>query len=442
MTFNLFDGIKNDWSFGDSTGLRGYLNTVWQNRPLFFLEDEDEKMRRETEQKFFILENNYIHPKNYVGFVQYGDLRINVYPRVFYNHPFIDISQNPSLAISHVLKWLNYSSRIHFPFSELPLQLHSQDDWLEALIFLFGNYTLDILSNSPYFAYQEVTEEMAFVRGRIAMPLYISQNLGKGRHHLVHCTYEPFLYDNQFNRIVKYTCKILMATSVNEVNNRVLNDILFLLNEVSDIYCTAEDCAYVSINRLCPEVGVITNMCAAFLSNQIYSDGIGKSRNLCILLPIEIIYEQYVVGFIEKHFSELNARAQASDAYVALTGKNFARKVFRMKHDILLPDKMIIDTKYKFRYISDDWKGGVSQGDIYQMVTYCYKRFMNKGLLLYPAHFDKQANNSSNQFKVGSVKKDEIIIDASSIDITENEIANFEKNQIIKFKLFLQLNNN
>ena len=433
---NLYDRIKEPWSFDDVEGLKSYLNNVWQSRPLFLSDDDDEEERRGTDQRFFTLTENHIRPKNYVGFVQYGDLRINIYPRVFKDHPFINCSHDPLVAINHVLKWLSYGTRIHFPFNEVPLQIESQDDWLEALIFLFANYTLDALSTSPHFAYQEVTEEMTFVRGRIAMQPYLNNNLAKGRHHLLHCTYEPFLYDNQFNRIVKHTCKILQSVTVNNANSFLLNDILFLLDEVTDIYSTSEDCAKVPVNRLNPEVGTITNMCSAFLSNQAYTGGLANNQNLCILLPMEVIYEQYIAGFIQEHFSQLKAVPQASGEYVAQTGNGFTKNVFQMRHDIFIPKVMIIDTKYKFRYASDDCKGGVNQNDIYQMVTYCYKRRMKQGLLLYPKHFHADANNETHQFKVQAEEGD-MMIHASSIDLIENDFSLFEEEQKAKFLEFL-----
>jgi len=435
-TINLFDGIAENFPYY-TAGLKNYLDEVWQTRPLFLLDDDDEEEIRRKEQRFFKLSPGNIKPRNYVGFVQYGDVRINVYPRVFYNHS-ANVEQNPSVAINHVLKWLSYGGRIHFPFSELDRSLTNQEDWLEALIFLFSNYTLDVLSTSPYFAYQEVTEEMAFVRGRIATQEYIHHNLVKGRHHLIHCTYEPFVYDNRFNRIVKHTCRVLQSITLNNVNRNLLDDILFLLDEVTDVYSTAADCAKVAVNRLYPEVGIITNMCAAFLSNQAYTDGVMNNQSLCILLPMEVIYEQYVAGFIQKHFPKLKAIPQASGEYVALTGESFAKKVFRMKHDILLPGKMIIDTKYKFRYSSEDSKGFVSQDDVYQMVTYCYKRHMQNGLLLYPMHFHSRANNELHQFKIEAEANEPIMIEARSLDITENDLGKFNDNQIIKFQQLLK----
>lgn len=430
---NLFDGVSDDFPYRGVEGLKGYLNDIWQSRPLFLREEDDEDEIRGREQRFFKFTNGKIKPWNYVGFVQYGDLRINVYPRVFKKES-TNIEDISASAIQHVLTWLQYAQRVHFPFSEISTHLESQDDWLEALIFVFANYTNDILSNSPHFAYQELTEEMSFVRGRIAMQPYINDNLVKGRHHLLHCTYEPFEFDNLFNRIVKHTSKILMSTTRTFVNRQLLDSILFLLDDVSDVNLAAADCDRVPVNRLYPELNVITSMCAAFLSNQVYSDESNNQQNLCILLPMELIYEQYIGGFLEKHFPELNIDQQASDEYVARTGEGFAKKVFQMQHDILINDKLIIDTKYKFRYAKDEeWKAGVSQADLYQMVTYCFKRKINNGMLLYPMHFDTGAKNSKHIFRV-----DDKDIEAVAVDITEDDLTFFENLQKQKFELLLQ----
>jgi 5-methylcytosine-specific restriction enzyme subunit McrC len=423
-SLTLFDGVKADYLFDNIPGLTGYLNSVWRNRPLFLSGDENEDERRSTHQKFVSFSGNVIQPGKYIGFIQYEDCRINIYPRVFHNHP----ATNTSLIISHVLKWLSYGNRINFPFTEAPQQLQAQDDWLEALVFLFSNYTFNTLSSSPYFAYHELTEEMSFVRGRLAMQPYINQNLAKGRHHLVHCTYEPFLYDNQFNRIVKHTALLLKTVTGNHLNRQLLDDILFLLDEVPAVYCSAEDCARIGVNRLYPEVNIITNMCAAFLSNQVFAGGISSKQHLCILLPMELIFEQYVAGFIWKHFPPLGAIPQARDKWLAETGENFNKAVFQMRHDILIPGEMIIDTKYKFRKVSDDLKGGVNQNDLYQMVAYCYKRNIKKGMLLYPVHYAADAENRSYLFKVG-----DIIIRACSIDTVADKTAEFEKDQLDKF---------
>ena len=97
---------------------------------------------------------------------------------------------------------------------------------------------------------------------------------------------------------------------------------------------------------------------------------------------------------------------------------------------------MIIDTKYKFRHDEKDGKGGVSQGDVYQVVSYCYRRDIQKGMLLYPKHFGHNATDKKMVLRVDNGKNSPncIQVDVRSVDITELEQQDFETHQTNKFK--------
>ena len=426
-TIDLYDGFGKVElpAYVDSILLKEYLDTIWQNRPLFISEDDDEDEVRSTKQRFFEIENTTIKARNYIGFVQYGNLRINVYPRVFANQK----DTNPSLMLQNVFKWLSYCNRIHFPFTNFNAGADDCKDWMEAFIFLFASYTTTALNTSPHFAYEEITEEMSFVRGRIAMPQYIKNNLANGNHHLLHCTYEPFIYDNTFNRVVKHTAKLLLRCTEEKRNKELLENVCFTLDEVSDVHCTASDCDNVKINRLYPEIDSIRNMCRLFLQFQQTDTNSNNENHLCVLLPMEVIFEEYVGGFMQYHFPSLNSVLQASGEYLAIN--ELLKPVFRMKHDILINKKLIIDTKYKFRQSVDD-KKGVSQNDLYQMTAYCYKRDIENGMLLYPLN-SGTSNTDTTQLQINKIS-----VAVEAIDITETEVENFEANQINKFSILLK----
>lgn len=429
MTIDLFDRRSTQWdtSWIQIDGLVNYLDAVWQDRPRFPYRGEGIEESPST-QKFFVFEKNTIEAKNYVGFLQFQDLRINVYPRVFYQHAEF----SPSLAIQHMIKWLGYSDRIHFPFSKIALDTSHCKDWLDAFIFLFASFTEQSLNTCPYFSYHEVTEEMNFVRGRIAMPEYLRNNILKGRHQNVFCTYEPFLYDNLFNRIVKYTSRLLLNFTEDNRNIELLNNILFILTDVEDIFCSGSDCDKVATNRLYPEIDIIRNMCQMFLQHSSIGHYNNRQNCICFFLPMEVIFEQYISGFIQCHFPAYRVSAQADDTFLANTGDNYSLAAFQMRHDILIPGKMIIDTKYKFRQLSDDNKNGVSQLDMYQIICYCFKRNLPHGLMLYPAHKESGANNKAVSYLVKAPAMT-IYVQVNSIDITEDIIEDFEESQIKKF---------
>lgn len=414
-------------------GLRTYLEEVWQNRPLLYsMNEEEEEEPGPPVQRFLDFKLGAVKARNYIGFIQYNDLRITIEPKVFEQR-----NLSAEKKIQHLLKWLSYSQRIHFPFLESSFDYTAQQhDWLEAFIFLFANYTYEVLRTSPHMAYQEITEETAFVKGRLAISEYVNKNLAKARHHKVFCTYEPFLYDNLFNRIVKHTCRFLLQITTASANKDLLENSLFLLDEVENVFCTAEDCDRVVINRMYPETERINQLCRLFLANQSYSSNSSTHNNLCILLPMEVIFEEFVFGFIEKHFKTLNAKRQAKDMYLAKTGVGFQTNVFQMKHDILIPGKLIIDTKYKFRTTDDVKKAGVNQSDLYQMIAYAYRRNMNEVLLLYP--FNAAGFNNTVEFIIphGVDDNEGINCKAASVDIVAEE-GTFE---VVVYQHLKQLN--
>jgi 5-methylcytosine-specific restriction enzyme subunit McrC len=87
------------------------------------------------------------------------------------------------------------------------------------------------------------------------------------------------------------------------------------------------------------------------LEQQIYSGEHYDSMQWCFLLPMEYVFEDFITGFIERHFSDKwEVHPQAQGKYLSKTPQ-----AFKMKHDILLESKdklkrqIILDTKYKLR---------------------------------------------------------------------------------------------
>lgn len=390
-------------------GLKSYLEEIWQNRNRFSptddeeLSEEEEATFRKNKQLFLSFDGSFIRARNYVGFIQYEGQRINIYPKI------CNESDSPANILHHILYWLSYSKRIKFPFSQLPLDKQNFDNWLEALIYLFAHYTEETISSQPYQAYQEITEETSFLRGRLAINEYIKNNIVKGTHQYFHCTYEPFLFDNQFNRIVKYVTKLLLLVSNNNTNKDRLSTLLFLLDEVSDCHCTASDCDLVKLNPLYHDLNNILAMSRLFLDSASINQNESTNTNFCLLLPMEVIFEDFIFGFIEKHFSEAEPEPQ--------TGTYLTKeKVFRMKTDIILKKpSLIIDTKYKIRKVSTDSKKGILQTDMYQMLAYSFRRGIQHVLLIYPT---RNEINESTFTIVNSIwHKQEISIKAIDINI-------------------------
>ena len=133
----------------------------------------------------------------------------------------------------------------------------------------------------------------------------------------------------------------------------------------------------------------------------------------------EYIFEDFFAGFLPTKFHhEWKVEYQKSNEYLS----NDPR-VFRMQHDIFLTSKdrtnrqIIIDTKYKLREqdFKSDPKKGVSQGDIYQMVSYAFKRGVRDIILVYPNV--SEVLHSLDEFKIISGFDEKLEISITALEI-------------------------
>ncbi len=412
-------------------GFVNYLSGVWQNRNRYVesseeLTEEEEQEERIQRQRFFDFTiDGKISARNYVGVVQYDGIRVEVYPKIFAD----DEAENTKLWQLNMLYWLSYCRKVKFPFSFADVSKLQFDDFLELLIYIFANFTEDVISNQPFQAYQTVGEETPFLKGRISFEEYTKNNLTTGKWQNFFCNHEPFVYDNLFNRIVKYVSKRLLAVSENYLNQERLNEILFILNDVSDITCSANDCDKVKLNPLFAEHKHILDLCRLYLSNQVIDLEDEDSNNFCFLLPMEYIFEDFIFGFVSDKWPALNIRSQSTDFLALSNGSS----VFQIRNDIYIPDKLIIDTKYKIRSNNDGLKAGVAQSDLYQMVSYAIRRNCSSVMLLYPEGVYKLTPPAF--FEVPSFMLSETIsIQVQSIDITLHDLHEADITMASRFK--------
>lgn len=364
--------------------LRKFLSDVWSDRFEWQNNNYNEKTEEESseentkKQRILRFDGNRIAALNYVGFIQWEDQQLNIWPKIF------DESHDHRLMTSHILYWLSYCQRVHFPKMKISLETLKFDNLLEAFIYIFAHYTKSILESQPYNCYEEITEDTMVMRGRLDMNGYITRHLTTGNWQNLHCTYEPFVYDNLFNRIVKYVSSLLLLMSKNDGTKMILSEITFLLDDVVDQQCTLQDCQKVKFNRLFEDLDIILEMCKMFLGNTTITSTKDSKQNFCFLLPMEYIFEDFLFGFIQQHFPETCPKRHKSDLF--LTDQN----VFMMEHDIFLENqKVIIDAKYKVRdFKESDKKCGISQSDMYQQVCYAIRRESHEVILLYPSSND------------------------------------------------------
>ncbi len=379
---NLFE-YQNELDIQASfDGLEGFLDEIWNSREKNSFYSENGNDRIES-QRFlqFIHKTNSLKSYKYVGVIHYAGKKINLLPKIFYNQEK-EYSENEVNQIqNHILWWLSYCRKIKFPNYQASLST-SKSDFFEILIYLFSKYTRELLNSSIYQQYEEVNRELSFIKGRLNTNEYIHQNLSTGKWHKLNCTYDAFVFDNEFNRIIKYVTTLLFNVSTNQDNKKNLREILFILDEVSEERATAEQCSKISFNPMFGEFETVRDYCQLFLTNCISFDYKNDLKLFAFLLPMEYVFEDFIFGFIDKELEAVMAKSQRSDTYLD------EDKTFNLKPDLWLKTdhkSLIADTKYKIVYSDDkDPKQGISQNDLYQMLAYAVRFKVDEIILFYP----------------------------------------------------------
>ncbi|MFC2176671.1 McrC family protein [Bacteroidota bacterium] len=390
---NLFE-YQNKEVLSDSfDGLEGFLDDVWKNREKssFYMDSEE---KRVESQRFldFLHKSGQVKSTKYVGVIHFNGQKINLLPKIFFDGKTEYGETEVCQMQNHILWWLSYCRKIKFPNYQASMG-SMKSDFFEVLIYLFAKYTRELLNNSIYQQYEEVDRELSFIKGRLNTNEYIRENLSTGRWHKLNCTYDAFVMDNQFNRIIKFVTNQLFGVTGNAETKKHLREILFILDEVSDVPATASQCASIQFNPMFKDFETVRDYCYLFLSNSVSFNYKNELKLFAFLLPMEYVFEDFIFGFIDKELEEVRAKAQRSDTHLD------EGKAFNLKPDLHLivgSKSVIADTKYKIVYSDEkDPKKGISQNDLYQMLAYAVRFKVEEIILFYPNTVNDQQENSS-----------------------------------------------
>jgi len=418
---NLFE-YQNKVAFPEVhfDNLEVFLDAVWSKREKSSYYNEDEN--REEVQHFiqFLHKNKELKSNKFVGVIHFENQTINLLPKVFFKGTEAT-STEVKLINSHILWWLSYCRKLRFPnyLSGLNSQ---QADFFEILIYLFSKYTKELLNSAVYQKYIEVENELSFVKGSINFSEYINQNLARGRNHKVNCRYDSFEMDNPFNQCVKSVTRLLLTATKDQQNRRNLNDILFLLDEVSDVTIASEECKRIQFNPMFKDFETVRDYCVLFLENSVSFNYKNDLKLFAFLLPMEYVFEDFIYGFIDKELDYVKAKSQAKYALDE-------EKHFGLKPDLLLSLKdrsIIADTKYKMVYADSlDNKKGISQNDLYQMVAYAIRFKVTDIKLFYPNTVNRTTSTDLKTIEIIDelANREKITIKAHQVTILDNELS-------------------
>ncbi|QHT71274.1 hypothetical protein GXP67_33785 [Rhodocytophaga rosea] len=366
-----------------------YLKQIWENRLWFYEqqmieEAESEELSatiRKQGQAILTFDGKDIQARNYVGFIYYQGLLIELLPKIFQSASF-----SSHTMFQHLLFYLSYVPGFRFPFARHSLDTEAEGTPLQVCIHMFAVFTEQILSTQAYVAYEEEEGPQQFMRGKLLTDPYMQQQLGTGQWQKLQTRYSSLQYDNSFNRLVKYVATQLLPVA-SKKSIQPLESVLFLLKEVSEQEFLLSEIDTIRLNRLYEDHQEIVNMCRFFLANEQVSPPEQEGRYFSFLVPMERVFEYFVAGFIKQHFPQIQVKTQSRSYLATWQGE----QVFQIRNDIWIPaTNVIMDTKYQvLNHDLEHVRKDINQADLYQMLAYAVRRNSTQVHLLYPGRVTK-----------------------------------------------------
>lgn len=393
--------LKNDQ---ERIAFKSVLNKLWAERNQFgltsvYFEDDN----TQTEQQFFSFYDTYFKAGKYIGTIKFGDEIIQILPKTlikgtdkYSKKEILDISNK------NLLWWLSRCSKITFPKTFSGWNTRNFN-FLDVLVYMFAALTRDDLIYNKHQAYVEKEESIGNLRGRIDFSKY-AVNYFTGNAHILPCIYDSLEIDNLYNRVVKFTSKLLLQNTDNDEIKKTLQEIIWILDDVEDTFLTSADCDRVILSPLNDNMKTILDYCRMFLSGMSIKSNDTDYEIFSFLIPTDKLFEDFIFGFIKNKFQfshgiidiKNQGDSEGKQRPLAIekdeTNK-ILRNTFRLKPDIYIKKEqkdIIIDTKYKAIYTKDEALenersyNGVSINDVYQMLAYTVKLEVKTCHLLYP----------------------------------------------------------
>lgn len=140
--------------------LKDFLQENWNQRKSFY----DDGDNNSKQQFLTFLNFGSIRTNEYVGTIVFNGEQINIFPKVFETK---NSSNSLDHLMSNLVQWLDYCSKLDFPFVSIKSDLTGIDNFKELFITLFAKKLSQVLEHGSYYKYEDVVEDLRVIKGRL-----------------------------------------------------------------------------------------------------------------------------------------------------------------------------------------------------------------------------------------------------------------------------------
>lgn len=351
---------------------------------------DEQRLRSSGDTIFDWNDRRFVKAKNYVGVIAVPGGTIEILPKI--DTP--DKSGNER-AQHNLIYMLSITRKIVGEERDLASIGKQKMPLLEQLITMFAEKTLKELKRGIDHTYVTQEENLHRMKGKILVGLHAVKNaVHKERFY---CRYDDFISDTPINRIIKASCQILLQVSKTAAAQKKLREIVFLLDEVTDLEVAEHHFNAVHYSRNTERFKPIVSFAMLVIKGMSPIWTKGKDVSFSLLFPMEKLFEEFIARYVYRYAEEFglsreNIHAQAVGRQEWLLQREHDQKdKFRLKPDLVIGEeqgdglRLILDTKWKhLKSDEEDSTNGVSQGDIYQLYAYAHRYKCPENILLFP----------------------------------------------------------
>lgn len=342
--------------------------------------------RRPERDRVFDWRDGFARTTQWVGVVQIPGLQVEILPKVDAAAPAGDWGKDT--ARTNLLYMLAVSGDVPIRSRDIARLTTRRAPLSETLAAIFANRLRRELLRGAERGYHMREENVRAFKGKL---LIAEQSQANAAHReRFFCRFDEFSDDTAMNRIFKAACRALHSVTWTPATQDVLRQCLLLLDGTSDVDVQDAEFGAITINRQNQRFEDVLRFCRLILGGRTPSSKAGATRSFSLLFDMNKVFERFVTALLCRHVAprigDIRVYPQAASRRRHLLECEGAG-VLRLEPDILVEGgnrRLIIDTKWKLLSAGKRGRGGVSDGDLYQLYAYTHRYGCLRSVLLYP----------------------------------------------------------
>ena len=293
-----------------------------------------------------------------------------------------------------------------------------RDTLLEMLIRLYCSKLTDAVRKGMPRQYADQEDDLPTLRGRLDVMRQFS-TLAVSPQKLA-CRFDALSPDIPLNQVMRAAIGKLSRLAQAPDNQRTLRELNFAYADVSEVSPGELRWDQIVLDRTNTRWHELLSLARLFLRDHHQQTSFGPTEGFALLFEMNVLFEEYVARLMARALAGTRLRVSAQGGLRACLYEGEAGR-FRTRPDLIIrkgnQNALIIDTKWKRITQIDDPHAGVSQADIYQLMTYGQLYECPYVMLLYPHHGGLPPDPIRQRYSIAKPGAQESLI-VATLDIT------------------------